>query len=321
MTIMLRQPCAPLRAARVRGVNPTTTRRASFAPLIVILLMTAVWGSTFYMIRDLVQVVPTLDFLSIRFTIAAVAMVALFWRRLRRLTWREWRSGATIGSVYTAGQILQTFGLESTTATTSGFVTGLYVVFTPLLGAVVLHQKIARTVWVGVALSFAGLAALSVSAEGLQFGLGETLTLLSAVAYAAHILATGRWSTVDNAAGLAVVQTITIAGLSTVFAAPNGYVLPATTMDWGVIVYMALIAGAWAVWAQTWSQARIAPARAAILMTTEPLFAAIFAIALGGEPLTARVVVGGLLIVAAMYVVELGARRAPPVEAIHPTAP
>lgn len=289
--------------------------------MLVILAMTAVWGSTFFLIRDLVQVMPTLDFLSVRFSIAALVMVAVFWRQLWRLNRRDWATGAIIGALYGAGQILQTFGLERTSATMSGFVTGLYVVFTPILAALVFRERLGRAVWTAVGLSALGLATLSLRPGGIQFGLGEFLTLLSAVLYAAQILATGRWSTVENATGLAVVQTLTIALMTTVVAAPNGYVLPGSAANWGVLLYMALVAGAGAVWAQTWAQARIAPARAAILMTTEPLFAALFAIALGGEPLTILVVVGGLLIVSAMYVVELGARRAPPAEAIHPTAP
>ncbi|WP_036920861.1 DMT family transporter [Propionicicella superfundia] len=295
--------------------------RGGVLPTLLILAMTAVWGSTFFLIRDLVKIMPTLDFLSVRFTIAAVVMVALFWRHLRRLTRRDWLAGALIGGLYGAAQILQTFGLERTSATMSGFVTGLYVVFTPILAALVFRDRLGGAVWTAVALSLAGLATLSLQPGGLQFGPGEWLTLASAIVYAAQILATGRWSTVSNATGLAVVQTMTIAAMTTVVAAPDGYILPTSSTHWIVIAYMALIAGAGAVWAQTWAQARIAPARAAVLMTTEPLFAALFAIGIGGEPFTLRVVVGGLLIVSAMYVVELGSRRAPPAEAIHPTAP
>lgn len=274
--------------------------------------MTAVWGSTFFLIRDLVQVIPALDFLSIRFGLAAIVMSVMFWRQLKALTAVDWKHGALIGLCLSAAQILQTIGLAHTSATMSGFVTGLYVVLTPILAAVLLRDRFGGAIWIAVGLSLAGLAVLSLTGDGLVFGLGEWLTLASAVAYAGQIIALGRVSTRENATGIAVVQVIVLGVLATVFATPDGLVLPSNGREWAVIAYMALVAGAGAVWAQTWAQARIAPARAAILMTTEPLFAALFAIVLGGEPFTLRILLGGALIVGAMYVVELGGRRAGP---------
>lgn len=286
--------------------------------MLALLATTMVWGSTFFLIRDLVKVLPTLDFLALRFTMAAVVMVALFWRQLRMLGRREWLSGLVIGLIYAAGQILQTSGLEHTSATMSGFVTGLYVVMTPLLGALVFRDRISAATWIAVGLAMAGLTTLSYrGTDGLEFGPGEWLTLASAVMYAAHIVLLGRHSTPSTASGLAVVQMIVIAIVTTVAAVPDGLSLPPTPTDWGVVVYMAIVAGAGALWAQTWAQSRIEPSRAAILMTTEPLFAALFAITLGGEMLSGQIVVGGLLIVAAMYVVELAARRAPPIAQPH----
>lgn len=285
---------------------------------LAILATTAVWGSTFFLIRDLVKVLPTLDFLAVRFTIAAVVMVGLFWRQLRALGRREWVIGLVIGVLYAAGQILQTFGLEHTSATMSGFVTGLYVVITPFLAAVVFRERLGVATWAAVALALAGLGTLAFrGTDGLAFGPGEWLTLASAVMYAAHIASLGRYATPQTASGLAVVQMIVIAVVTTGAAVPDGLVLPPTPADWGVVLYMAIVAGAGALWAQTWAQSHIDPSRAAILMTTEPLFAALFAITLGGEPLTVQIVAGGVLIVAAMYVVELASRRAPPIAQPH----
>lgn len=298
----------------------TVTKHGGVLPTLLILAMTAVWGSTFFLIRDLVKIVPALDFLSLRFGIAAIVMVAVFWKRLRALTRTEWRHGLIVGVLGGSAQILQTVGLERTSATMSGFVTGLYVVLTPIFAALLFRVRLGKRVWAAVGLSFAGLATLSLSPTGLAFGTGEWLTLASAAVYAGQILALGRYSNRENASGLAVVQVITIAAMTTIIAAPNGYVLPTEAVDWAVILYMAVIAGAGAVWAQTWAQARIEPSRAAILMTTEPLFASLFAIWLGGEPFTAQVVIGGVLIVTAMYVVELGSRRGPPADVVSATS-
>ena len=131
----------------------------------------------------------------------------------------------------------------------SGFVTGMYVVFTPLLGAVLLKARIGRTVWLAVGLATAGLAVLSL--QGLAVGSGEALTLASAVLYAAHIVGLGAWSRGGNALGLTVVQLATITVVCTLGALPGGIALPQRAGDWGALIYMALVAGALALIVQT----------------------------------------------------------------------
>jgi drug/metabolite transporter (DMT)-like permease len=154
----------------------------------------------------------------------------------------------------------------------------------------------------------AGLATLSLN--GFGFGFGECVTLLAAAFYALHIIGLGRYSSPASAARLSTVQMIVIAVVSLVAAAPGGINLPPDRGAWVSVLYMALIAGAMAIWAQTWAQSHLRATRAAIVMTLEPVFAAGFAVALGGEPLTIRMLVGGAMILAAMYTVELLGRRA-----------
>ena len=300
--------------------------RPGHARLATLLLVsvTAVWGSTFFLIHDLVESVPPADFLTVRFAIAAVVLLVLFRRQTLALTRREVRVGAVLGVLYGLAQILQTTGLQDTDASVSGFITGTYVVLTPVLGAVLLHDRIAPVTWVAVALATAGIAVLSL--QGFSVGVGEALTLASAVLYAGHIVALGRWSTPQAAVGLATVQAGVIALVTGVAAVPDGLTLPADGGQWASLLYMALVAGALALWAQTWAQAHLTATRAAIVMALEPVFAAFFAVLLGGEQLTRRMVLGGALVLAAMYVVELrstprdpGASAAdePPVEALH----
>jgi drug/metabolite transporter (DMT)-like permease len=272
-----------------------------------LLAVTAAWGSTFFLIKDVVARVPVTDFLALRFALATVALWLLAPRSVSRLSRAERRHGVLLGVVYGGAQLLQTVGLQHTSASVSGFVTGMYVVFTPLLGALLLSARIGRTVWVAVTLATAGLAALSL--EGFAVGGGEALTLASALLYAAHIVGLGAWSSSRSALGLTVVQLLTITGVCAVGAVPGGVVLPDNGADWLSVVYMALVAGALALVVQTWAQAHLAATRAAIIMTMEPVFAAVFAVLLGGERLGSRVVVGGALVLAAMYLVELGPRR------------
>ena len=282
-------------------------RSSSRLAVLGLLAVTAAWGSTFFLLKDVVERVPVSDFLAVRFALAAVAVWLIAPRSVSRLTAAERRSGVLLGVVYGAAQLLQTVGLQYTSASVSGFVTGMYVVFTPLLGAVLLRARIGRTVWIAVGLATAGLAALSL--QGFAIGGGEALTLASALLYGAHIVGLGVWSSGRNALGLTVVQLLTITVVCGLAAAPGGLVLPQTGSDWLALVYMALVAGALALIVQTWAQAHLAATRAAIIMTMEPVWAALFAVLLGGERLGPRVVVGGGLVLAAMYLVELGPRQ------------
>ena len=286
---------------------------------VLLIGVTAVWGSTFFLIRDLVQVVPPIDFLAVRFSIAAAVMALAFRRQVLALGRRDLLLGVVLGSLYGSAQILQTIGLRTTAASVSGFVTGMYVVLTPVLAAIIFRDRIGRSAWFAVALATVGLALLSLRG-GLHVGIGEGLTLLAAVVYALHIVGLGRWSTTSSAVGLATVQAGVIAVICLVGAVPGGVVLPQSGGQWASTLYMAVIAGAGALWAQTRAQAHLTATRAAIVMTLEPVFAAFFAVLLGGESLTVRMLLGGGLVIAAMYLVELGGNRSPdlpPAEALH----
>jgi len=290
---------------------------------LLLVAVTAVWGSTFFLIRDLVATVPSADFLAVRFAIAAVAMALVFRRQLLALTRHEVGIGVVLGVLYGLAQLLQTVGLEHTDASVSGFVTGTYVVLTPIFAAVLFRDRLPWTTWVAVLLATAGLAVLSL--RGLSMGFGEALTLGSAALYALHIVGLGRWSTAGSATGLATVQAFVIAVVAGVAAVPGGLTLPSGGGQWASLLYMALVAGAGALWAQTWAQSHLPATRAAIVMTMEPVFAAFFAVLFGGESLTARMLLGGALVLTAMYVVELLGRRPrdataeqdPPAELLH----
>lgn len=282
-----------------------------------LLAITASWGSTFFLIKDLLHDVPVLDFLAVRFAIAAVVMAAIAPRAVLRLDARtRWRA-VVLGLLYGGAQILQTAGLAHTPASVSGFITGLYVVATPLFAAALLRQRIGATSWAAVLLALAGLGVLTLS--GFSIGYGEALTFVAAMIYALHIVGLGAWSKPRDALGLAVVQLAVIAALCFAVTAPGGVVLPPTTADWLSLVYMALVAGALALVAQTWAQAHLPPTRAAIVMSMEPVFAAFFAVLFGGEATTVRMLAGGALVVAAMLLAELTPRRRIEAEVTHIT--
>jgi drug/metabolite transporter (DMT)-like permease len=285
----------------------TTSRRTTLLATAALLAMTACWGSTFFLIKDLLDRMPTLDFLAVRFTIAGLVMLVVAPRAVARLSPDSRRHAVVLGGVYGAAQILQTAGLAHTAASVSGFITGMYVVATPLLAALLLRTRITALTWVAVLLATAGLGVLTL--DGFAVGYGEAITLVGALLYALHIVGLGAWARRDEALGMSIVQLLVIAVICLVATAPDGVVLPATTGDWLSVVYMAVFAGALALVGQTWAQAHLAPTRCAIIMSMEPVFAAFFAVLLGGESLALRMVVGGAMVLSAMLVVEAGPRR------------
>ena len=282
-------------------------RRDPTVAALLLLAVTAVWGSTFAMTKDVVAEVPVMDFLAVRFLLAAVVVAAIFPRSLRGLSGVTVRRGIVLGLLYGVAQVAQTVGLQHTAASVSGFVTGMYVVCTPLLAALLLRERLPAATWAAVPLATAGLAVLSL--RGVALGFGEGITLVAAVVYALHIVALGAWSTPSEAVGVSVVQLVVIGLLGLVVGAPDGITLPSSTGVWLLVVYMAVFAAGLALAAQTWAQAHLPPTRAAIIMCTEPVFAALFAILLGGESLTGRLLVGGAIVLAAMLLAEVGPRR------------
>jgi drug/metabolite transporter (DMT)-like permease len=285
----------------------THDRRAQLLATTGLLAVTASWGSTFFLIHDLLTRIPVVDFLAVRFAIAAVAMVALAPRAIGRLSRAKRRHAVVLGVLYGSAQILQTAGLAHTPASVSGFITGMYVVCTPLFAALILRTRIGWSTWGAVLLAITGLGVLTLS--GFSVGYGEALTLVAAMIYALHIVGLGAWSTPSDAIGMTIVQCIVIAVICAVAAAPGGIAVPHRVGDWLSVVYMALVAGAAALLVQTWAQAHLPPTRSAIIMSMEPVFAALFAVLFGGEPATPRMLLGGGLVLAAMLVVELAPRR------------
>jgi drug/metabolite transporter (DMT)-like permease len=281
----------------------TASSRTTAVAAGLLVLVTGVWGSTFVLIKDVVRTLPVADFLAVRFAVAAAVMLVVLWRPTRRLSRAKIGQGLALGAVYGLAQVLQTSGLARTSAAVSGFVTGMYVVLTPVLGLVLLRHRAPPSTWLAVGLSTAGLAVLAL--RGTTVGVGELLVLGSALLYALHIVGLGRWSGARDALGLATVQMVAIALLCGVAAVPGGLTLPAGRGQWAAVLYTGLAAGAGAMLAQTWAQAHLSATRAAVIMTMEPVFAAGFAVGLGGERLTVRMLAGGLMVLAAMYVVEL----------------
>ena len=262
------------------------------------------------MVQDAVEKLPTMAFLGYRFAAAALVVAVIFRRRLAGLARAGWAAGLVMGAFLTAGYVLQTLGLERTSASNAGFITGLFVVMTPLLGALVLRQRIGGLAWAAAGVSAAGLYLLS-GTEG--FNDGDALVLLCAVSFAAHILATGRAVADHDAGALLVVQLALCGAFCTVVAGGRGELeVPSGGDVWLALAVTALVASALGFFVQTYAQRHAAPARTALILASEPAFAGLFGFLLNDERLSALAWSGAALIMLAILAVEVVPRLRPP---------
>lgn len=282
-------------------------RRPRMVAVGLLLVTSMAWGTTFVVVKAAIGQTPVLDFLAWRFLLAGVLLAVVRPRALVRLGKRGVGQGLVLGAVLAAGYVLQTYGLRSTPAAVSGFLTGLQVVFTPLVGWLLLRHRPGARTWGATLVALSGLALLSLRA--VAFGTGEALTVGSAVMFALQMVVLGRWASVEDAYGLAAVQLLTVGGICLVGAAPGGLVLPSSIGVWAAVALTAVGATAFAFVVQSWAQSHVSAMAAAVVYTTEPLFAALFAW-MAGEQLGWPMVVGGGLVVAAMFVLGVGSARA-----------
>jgi drug/metabolite transporter (DMT)-like permease len=265
--------------------------------------VTAAWGATFIVVQNAVSRMPVMDFLAVRFTVAAIAMIALRPKCLRGMGSVGFKRSALLGLALGLGYITQTFGLQHASVAVSGFITGMFVVLTPVVSWLLLKRKTGANVWWAVVLATAGLGVLSLN--GWSIGSGELLTLLCAIFFALHIVGLGEWSSKHNVYGLAFLQISFVGLLSLIMALPGGLTLPPDASVWAAVIITALVATAFAFVVQTWAQSLVSATRAAVIMTMEPVFAGFFAVVLAGNQLTARIVIGGALVLGAMLLTEL----------------
>jgi len=269
--------------------------------------VTAVWGYTFLVVQDAISRMPVMDFLAWRFLVASVVMIALRPTCLRTVTRLELLRGIGLGIVLGLGYITQTYGLRYTSAAISGFITGMFVVLTPVISWILLRRKTNRSTWMVVVLATVGLALLSLN--GWSVGIGELLTLGCALFFAIHIVGLGEWSSQYKTYNFALLQIGTVAIISLIAATHEGITVPPDPGVWEAVVITGLLATAVAFFIQTWAQSLISATRAAVIMTMEPVFAGLFAVVVGGNQLTLRTIGGAACILAAMFIINLKSGR------------
>jgi drug/metabolite transporter (DMT)-like permease len=253
---------------------------------LALIAVTAVWGVTFVQVKDAVELYPLFAFLAVRYAIATGVLGVAGASRVRTLGRSGLAAGALLGGLLGLGIGLQTAGLERTTVSSTGFITGLYVVLTPLFGLLIFRTRVSVGVWLGVALSVGGLTLLSGVHAGSSSG--DALVLASSAAQALQIVMVERYANRYDAIALTLVEMATCcAGFLVLALALGELELPRGWTVWGALLVTGVFASALAYLIQVWAQRRMSAARIALVFALETVFAGLFGYWLSGDRLGA----------------------------------
>jgi drug/metabolite transporter (DMT)-like permease len=260
------------------------------------------WGASFVIMKPAIEQQPFFDFLAVRFTLACLIMLALKPRVIFAVRGRMLAIGSSLGLVLGLAYATQTIALELTTAAITGFLTGTYVVLTPLLGWLIFRRRVGFTVAIGAVLALVGLGFITIT--GLSIEVGQLWGIAGAVFFALHIVGLGRFSAGLDSYALTFVQLCAVTVVCWIGALPDGYQPPPTPDVWVAIVFTAVFATVFGFFVQTWAQARMDASRVAIILTLEVVFTAVFSVGVGQETLALKTVIGGALMIVAMLLAE-----------------
>lgn len=272
---------------------------------LALLLVCAIWGTTFALLRDSVRSIHPTELMALRFTIATIILLAAFPRRVFPLRKEALRSGSWIGIFLATGYLTQVIGLATITASRSAFLTSTYILFTPFLAIPVAGEIPRLGELLGVALGFAGLTLFSADA-GFSLRAGDLWTLACAASFGIQIVLTNVAGKKVDPVALSVVQMAVgaLAGWTLVIAR-GGFHTPWAQVPWGTLIYLAVVATAVVIALQAWALARMPPVRASMIFATEPIFAALFAVAFFGEGMSTREILGAAVILLGVAVTIL----------------
>jgi drug/metabolite transporter (DMT)-like permease len=279
---------------------------------VLLLFVSAAWGSAFPLMKDLILRLPVEDLLAERYTIAALTLFLIRPRSLMRLSRETWINGVILGVMFGVGQSAQAIALDSLPSAVSGFAVGCNVIITPILALVMFKVHVPRRVWAGVGLAMAGMTVFTLmrgieESEISLLALGVTLT--AAALYSGHTLMLARLSRKGkafDAYALTVIQLATIGAMTGVLAARDGIALPQTAPDWGILAHLAVVSCALGFLARSYGQKHVPAIPSAVLMSSQPLWVTAIAVIWFHEQVGASMIVGGGLMAGAMLLAVPG---------------
>ena len=266
-----------------------------------LLATTAVWGGAFLVMKDSLVRQDVYSFLASRFILAAAFMFIYKPKSLTGLDRKFVKRAVLIGLLLCSGFIFQTFGLTQTTVSNTGFITGLYLVFTPLISWILLKREIFKVQWLAVLVATIGL--YFISFNGISFGIGEILVLISALLFAGQIVALGEWSDGENTYALTLIQILVSAVIFFALSLKDGFQLPPDNGVWSAVFYTAFFATFLGFLIQVKAQSITSATVAGVLLAMETPFALFFGLYFDNDPLTLRIISGGTLVLIAMALV------------------
>ena len=270
-------------------------------PTILLASITFVWGWSFVLVKDAIAAYGVMSFLAVRFIIAALVMGPY---SARRLTWNSVAVGIPVGLVLSASFLAQTFGLQYTTATNSGLITGLFVVFAPVANRVMFGVHTRWLSWAAIGISFIGLALLTGSGP-TKLNIGDLLTLIGAAFIGVFIALLDRYARQHDAVAFAFVQVIvSTVGFLVLWPMIEPMAWP-TGDVWFALLVTGVISTAAGASIQNYAQQRLPAVRVTVIIALTPLFAALFGYLAAGDRLTGIQVVGAVLMVSAVIVAEV----------------
>jgi drug/metabolite transporter (DMT)-like permease len=271
---------------------------------IYLLGIVVIWGSTFAIIKGILDQIMPFTFLAYRFFWAAFILCLIFWKRLKNIDKIILRKGFLVGIFLFLGYTFQTVGLKYTTATKAGFITGLSVVLVPIISHFFIREKISKNSIIGVILAVIGLWFLNYNSSFI-FNFGDFLVLLCAISFAMHIISVGLYARKVDYVLLVIVQLTTVFVLSflmALFFERPGIHLYYPSGVWWSIILTGIFATALAFYMQNKFQRYSTATKTAIIFSGEPIFGAIFAYLLLGEKVGLIAWIGGLLIIFGMII-------------------
>ncbi len=256
----------------------------SRVPVLLLVGVTAIWGVTFVQVQDALALYPLFAFLAVRFAISTVVLAPFAWRPVRAMPRGGIVAGLGIGVLLAAAYGLQTAGLELTTVASTGFITGLYVVFTPLIAFWLFGTRVPTAAWVGVGFALVGLLLINGVPGGST--VGNMLVLANAVAQSFQIASMERFAPRYDPRALTFLQMTTcFVGFLVIALVLGELEMPEGRTVWSALIVTGVFAGALGYLIATWVQARTTAARAALVFTLEAPFAALFGVLLADEVL------------------------------------
>ncbi|MCF3124346.1 DMT family transporter [Streptomyces arenae] len=282
----------------------TLAPRRAWPTDLPVLLVAAVWGASYLAAKGITTTHTVVAVLVLRFGLVLPALVAAGWRSLRTLSGAQWRGAGVLGLILGGIFLLETYGVVHTSATNAGLIISLTMIFTPLAEAAIRRRRPSRAFLAAAALCVLGVVLLTQGGGFTRPSAGDLLMLLAALARTVHVLAMSRMTSVRDADSLSLT-TVQLGGAVLVFAAlaaagtgeaPWSVAAGFGAREWAGLGFLAVFCTLFAFFVQMWAVRRTSPSRVSLLLGTEPLWAAVVGIAIGGERLGVAGLLGGVLV-------------------------